>query len=220
MAGNKPSDATGDPAQTPVGVQTPFPLPTHCATGNIAIDAKGQWYHEGSPIGRVALAKLFASVLHRDLQGYHWLITPAEMSLVQVERTAYLIVGYHRASHDDTGMNSGEAGTFVFETTLGEHFTPIFHAGACRMEFVGETAPASDAHYPASNKGNTIPAFVVRHRALAALSRSVYYDLIEIALSAEPPQVTDAGIPYVVSEGHRIMLAPSLPPTPVIPVSG
>ena len=45
----------------------------------------GTWYYRGSPINRIPLVKLFASVLRREADGTYWLVTPAERGRVIVE---------------------------------------------------------------------------------------------------------------------------------------
>lgn len=51
----------------------------------IRILADGTWIHEGRPIKRPALVRLFSTVLSRDDGGRYWLITPAERGLIEVE---------------------------------------------------------------------------------------------------------------------------------------
>lgn len=69
---------------------TAWPRPHQPATAEeprypIRILADGTWIHEGRPIRREALVKLFAGVLSRDDAGRYWLITPAERGLIEVE---------------------------------------------------------------------------------------------------------------------------------------
>ena len=45
----------------------------------------GTWYHQGSPIRRKPLVKLFSSVLWRDSDGVYWLQTPVEKGRILVE---------------------------------------------------------------------------------------------------------------------------------------
>ena len=55
----------------------------------------GQWYHDGAPIKREALAKLFSDrALSVDEDGKHWLKTPFEQYPVEVEDVPYVIVDY------------------------------------------------------------------------------------------------------------------------------
>ncbi|PLW82123.1 DUF1285 domain-containing protein [Kineobactrum sediminis] len=52
---------------------------------DIRIAADGTWYHEGRPIVRPALVRLFASLLRREADGDYYLVTPAEKWRIQVE---------------------------------------------------------------------------------------------------------------------------------------
>ncbi len=54
------------------------------------IDRNGTWYYRGSPIGRLALVKLFSTVLRRDTDGTFWLTTPAENGRIEVEDAPFI----------------------------------------------------------------------------------------------------------------------------------
>lgn len=55
----------------------------------------GTWYHDGDPIKREALAKLFSDrALSIDEDGNYWLKTPFEKYPVEVEDVPYVIVDY------------------------------------------------------------------------------------------------------------------------------
>jgi len=54
------------------------------------IDRNGTWYYLGSPIGRMALVKLFSTVLRRDKDGIYWLTTPVENGRITVEDAPFL----------------------------------------------------------------------------------------------------------------------------------
>ncbi len=58
----------------------------------LRIARDGSWWHEGRPIGRLALVKLFASVLRRASDGSHWLVTPVERGRIEVEDVAFVAV--------------------------------------------------------------------------------------------------------------------------------
>ena len=49
-----------------------------CGDFQMRIALDGTWYYQGTPIGRLPLVKLFASVLRRAEDGRYWLVTPAE----------------------------------------------------------------------------------------------------------------------------------------------
>lgn len=52
---------------------------------DMRINADGTWIHDGRPVRREGLVRLFAGVLERDEDGAFWLVTPVEMGLVEVE---------------------------------------------------------------------------------------------------------------------------------------
>jgi hypothetical protein len=85
------------------------------------IDLNGVWYHEGSPIKREALAKLFSDrALKIDKDGNYWLATPFEKYPVEVEDVPFVIVDY-----------KDEKGALTFRTNM-EETTPE------RIEMRGE----------------------------------------------------------------------------------
>ncbi|MEZ5550361.1 MAG: DUF1285 domain-containing protein [Pseudomonadales bacterium] len=65
--------------------------PPRTASIDIRIDADGTWYHEGEPIRRKPLVKLFATILRRDADGF-CLVTPAEKLLIEVVDAPFLAV--------------------------------------------------------------------------------------------------------------------------------
>ena len=52
---------------------------------DIRILADGSWLHEGEPIRREALVRLFASILRREDDGAYYLVTPVEKWRITVE---------------------------------------------------------------------------------------------------------------------------------------
>ena len=65
--------------------------PAHCGEIDIVIRKDGTWFHEGTPIGREALVRLFSTVLRKDPDGFH-LVTPVETSFEGVFCTYFLEV--------------------------------------------------------------------------------------------------------------------------------
>ncbi|WP_439107557.1 DUF1285 domain-containing protein [Congregibacter sp.] len=55
---------------------------------DICIRADGSWTHEGSPINREGIVRVFASLLRRENDGDYYLVTPAEKWRIRVERHA------------------------------------------------------------------------------------------------------------------------------------
>ncbi|MDP4535993.1 DUF1285 domain-containing protein [Alkalimonas collagenimarina] len=64
--------------------------PPFCGDIDIHIQTDGQWLYQSSPIGRLALVRLFASVLIYEA-GEYFLKTPVEKVRIQVDDAPYLI---------------------------------------------------------------------------------------------------------------------------------
>src|ERR1700692_1135893 len=83
--------------QAPGRGPPPVPLwtPAHCGEIDIVIRRDGLWFHEGSPIGREALVRLFSTVLRKDPDGFH-LVTPVERRKITVEDAPFIAVRVDR----------------------------------------------------------------------------------------------------------------------------
>src|SRR4029079_15368164 len=66
--------------------------PERCGHSKMRIGRDGTWYHEGSPIRRPAMVRLFSTVLRREPDGRHVLVTPVEKLDIDVEATAFRAV--------------------------------------------------------------------------------------------------------------------------------
>ena len=128
------------------------------------IDRNGTWYYRGSPIGRLALVKLFSTVLRRDAEGLHWLTTPVENGRIEVEDAAFIAV---ELIVEGAGRNQ----IIRFRTNVDDIVT-LDGAHALRV--------ACD---PA--RGEPRPYIHVRKGLEARLARAVYYHLVEIGEEAE-----------------------------------
>ena len=135
--------------------------PAHCGTIDIVIKANGQWFHEGTPIGREALVRLFSTVLRKDPEGYV-LVTPVEKLAIEVEDAPFVAVRVDRV---------GEALRFV--TNVGD----VVDAGpdnAIRVETHPET-------------GEPRPYLHVRRSLEALIARPVFYELAGLAQRRDTP---------------------------------
>jgi uncharacterized protein len=65
--------------------------PPYCGEIDMRIAADGSWHYNGSPIGRPALVRLFATILRRDPERYV-LVTPVERVGIVVEDAPFLAV--------------------------------------------------------------------------------------------------------------------------------
>ena len=63
--------------------------PAHCGNSECASPATGPGIIDGTPIDRPAMVRLFASVLRREPDGSHVLVTPVEKLAIEVEATAF-----------------------------------------------------------------------------------------------------------------------------------
>ncbi len=153
--------------------------PAHCGEIDIVIRANGQWIHEGSPIGREALVRLFSTVLRLDPDGYH-LVTPAEKMRITVEDAPFVAVKVERIT-DERG------GVLRFTTNVGDE-VEADAAHPIRVETDRLT-------------GEPRPYVMVRRGLEALIARPVFYELVDMA--AEPPG-EDALV--VDSAGERFVL--------------
>ncbi|MFI0396124.1 DUF1285 domain-containing protein [Paracoccus sp. p1-h21] len=84
------ADATGDSR-----LRGPAPVhlwnPPYCGEMDLEIRPDGSWVHEGTPIGRPALVRLFASVLKREGDRF-FLVTPVEKLGIRVIDAPFLAI--------------------------------------------------------------------------------------------------------------------------------
>src|SRR5260370_33998037 len=83
---------------------------------DMRIARDGTWFYRGSPISRMPLVKLFASVLRRERDGSYWLVTPAERGRVTVEDAPFIAVAVDREGE-------GRDQRLIFRTNLDEIVT-------------------------------------------------------------------------------------------------
>lgn len=149
--------------------------PQHCGHSGMRIARDGTWYHEGEPIRRPAMVRLFSTVLRREPDGRHVLVTPAEKLEIEVETTPF------RAVEMQT-EGSGRERRIALRLDSGDAL------------FVGSDHPLTMV---ATGQGES-PRVLVRHGLEAELARPVYYELAEIALAEgdDPPGVWSDGCFY------------------------
>jgi hypothetical protein len=148
-----------------------------CGDLEMRIDRHGGWHYQGSPIGRLPLVKLFASVLRRAADGGYWLVTPVEQGRVEVEDVPFVAVEIETRGH-------GRDQDVRLRTNLDDWVT-LDADHPLRLE------PAAD--------GAMVPYVRVRDRLDARVARSVFYHMVELA---EPAPGADNGIVGVWSAGR------------------
>ena len=130
--------------------------PAYCGEIDMRIARDGTWFYGGTPIGRPALVKLFASVLRRDPERFV-LVTPVERVGIVVEDAPFMAV--------EMAASEGDAGpVLTFRTNVDD----LVAAGADHpLRFVRE--PTDGLR----------PYLLVRGGLEARLTRTLFYDLVE-----------------------------------------
>ena len=142
--------------------------PAHCGDIDIVIKRDGTWFHEGTPIGREALVRLFSTVLRKDPDGY-WLVTPVEKMRITVEDAPFRAVRVDR-----------EGDALRFLTNVDDEVD----ADADHRIRV-ETDPVT---------GEPAPYLHVRRGLEALIARPVFYELVELAEERDTPQGPTLGV--------------------------
>ena len=158
---------------TPSPQLTADQMPPLCGDFNIRIDRDGRWYYMGSPIGRLALCKLFATVLNRKADGSYWLTTPVENGRIEVEDVPFVIIGMTQVDTD--------AGPAVqFRSNLDHEFI-VDADHPLRVEV--------DPH-----TGEPTPYVVVTKGLEGRINRAVFYDLVDLAEERDGPSGPELGL--------------------------
>ena len=146
--------------------------PPHCGDSRMRIARDGTWFHEGSPIGRPAMVRLFSSILRREPDGGFVLVTPVEKLAIEVEDAPFNAVELQTEG-------AARERSLAFRLNTGD----VVIAG-----------PNHPLRFEAREDGPH-PYLAVRPGLEARVTRPVYYELAGIALSeeAEPPGVWSSG---------------------------
>ncbi|WP_417686555.1 DUF1285 domain-containing protein [Roseibium sp.] len=160
--------------------------PPFCGDLDIRIARDGSWSYLGSPIQREALVRLFASVLRKDEDDRHYLVTPVEKIGITVEDVAFLGVELHCEGN-------GEGKVLTLRTNVGD---------VVRV----------DAEHPLRfqvdpENGGLLPYVLVRGRLEALLSRPLLYQLVDLLEEKEQADTMHTGI---WSAGTFFSLAPEI----------
>ncbi|MAB00636.1 MAG: hypothetical protein CMN87_01730 [Stappia sp.] len=132
--------------------------PPYCGEIDMRIAADGRWFYEGGPIGRERLVRLFSTVLRRDEDGHHYLVTPVERVRITVEDAPFLAVELH-------AQGEGRDQRLTLRTNVGD---------------VVEVGPDTPLRFEdEAQTGGLKPYVRVRGRLDALLSRPLLYQLAE-----------------------------------------
>ena len=147
-------------------------LPIDRGDLDMRIARDGTWFYRGSPIGRPALVKLFASVLRREPDGRYWLVTPVERGRIEVEDVPFLAVAL-------SVEGRGREQRLIFRTNLDD----IVTAG-----------PDNPLRVETAASGEPAPYILIRDQLEAKIARPVFYDLVELATEEPFEQTTQFGV--------------------------
>ena len=149
-------------SQAAKGKKGPAPVhlwnPPYCGDLDIRIGRDGMWWYLGTPIGRLELVRLFASVLKLE-DGRYFLVTPVEKIGITVDDAPFVAV-------DFTVEGAGPAQVLVFETNVGD-FTAAGPENPIRVVRDPET-------------GEPSPYVHVRRGLEALIDRKSFYRLVDI----------------------------------------
>lgn len=138
---------------------------------DLVIARDGRWIHEGSPIQRPELVRLFARILRREDDGHHYLVTPIEKWRISVEDTAFVVLEAEQADARLEGQSKGQPEDHVdkrwwLTTNVGERIA-LGHEYRLSLS----TTPA----------GEEVPQVCLPYGVSARLGRNVFYRLVEQA---------------------------------------
>jgi hypothetical protein len=155
--------------------------PERCGDSGMRIARDGTWYHHGEPIRRPAMVRLFSTVLRREPDGRHVLVTPFEKLDIEVEGTAFRAISMRSEAE-------GRERRIAFGLDSGD-------------------AVMLDADHPlrvVATENGPSPRLLVRHGLEAELTRAVYYELAELALAegCEPPGIWSNGSFFPLDESE------------------
>ena len=158
--------------------------PPDCGEIDMRITRDGNWHYMGTPIGRAALVRLFSTVLRRDADGFHYLVTPVEKIRIRVDDAPFVAV---RLEVRGTGAER----ELDFTTNVGDR-VPL-----------GSDHPLRVEHDDLS--GEPSPYLRVRGRLDALISRALFFELVELGEERSTVDGIDFG---VWSRGHFYSLGP------------
>jgi uncharacterized protein len=138
--------------------------PERCGHSGMRIARDGTWFHEGAPIRRPAMVRLFSTVLRREPDGRHVLVTPVEKLEIDVESAPFRAIEMY---------SEGE----------GRERRIAFRLDSSDAVILGPNHPL----WLVEDERGPSPRLLVRHGLEAELSRPVYYELAEIALAEGHP---------------------------------
>jgi hypothetical protein len=157
--------------------------PPFCGDLDMRIATDGTWFYLGTPIGRPALVRLFASVIKRE-DGRYFLVTPVEKVGIRVEDAPFLAVEMEIE-------NRGPEQSLIFRTNVDD---VVRCDAGHRLRFE-----------PEAGTGGLRPYLHVRRDLWAKVTRTLFFDLVAIGEVREEEGQRMFG---VASSGEFFAMAP------------
>lgn len=145
------------------------------------IASDGTWFYQGTPIGRPALVRLFASVLRREGER-HVLVTPVEKVTITVDDAPFTAV--------EMRVEDVPERAIAFRTNVDDWLL---------------AGPDHPLRFERDATGGLKPYVLVRNGLWAKVARSLMYDLVEIGTERD---VNGRRMFGVVSRGGFFPIAP------------
>ena len=181
-------DGIADHARKEGGKKGPPPVhlwnPPFCGDLDMRIATDGTWHYLKTPIGRPALVKLFASVLKREADNY-FLVTPVEKCGITVDDAPFLAV--------EMRIEEGANGRVLNFRTNVDDWVACGPGHALRFE-------------PEPGTGGLKPYLHVRRELWAKVTRTLFYDLVELG---EERNIDGNQMFGIVSGGEFYAMAPA-----------
>ncbi len=136
--------------------------PPFCGDLDMEIRRDGTWFYLGTPIGRPALVRLFASIIRKDGDQY-FLVTPVEKVGIRVQDAPFVAV-------DAEAAGEGRDQSITFTTNVGDEVT------------AGPGHPIRVHRDPAT--GEPAPYVLVRANLEALIDRKTFYRLVDLGAHA------------------------------------
>jgi hypothetical protein len=158
--------------------------PPYCGEIDMRIAADGSWHYQGSPIGRPAMVRLFASVLKREDDRY-FLVTPVEKVGIKVDDAPFLAVSL---AYEGAGRESA----LTFRTNV-EDAVRCDEEHPLRFE-------------PEAGTGGIKPYLHVRRDLWALVTRALFFDLVALG---ETRDIDGQKLFGIASAGEFFPMAPA-----------
>lgn len=130
--------------------------PPFCGDLDMVIKRNGQWFHEGTPIGRAPLVRLFSTILRREDDDDYYLVTPVEKVRIRVEDAPFLVTQVEC-------LEEGGQTYLRFTTQTGDQVI----------------ASADHPLWVTYRQDEPSPYVHIRDRLHALIGRTVYYQLVD-----------------------------------------